>query len=154
MFLRAASGVAVLLIGLVIDLGVPSGQPLAQNYPPPPTQPYPPQSYPPQSYPAPNRPPLPMQADPDDDLDALGPPRTFGFPGSRPPQPGMQYGGRAVYPQDADPYAPPPPGYAYPNGTPPPAYGAPVAPYQGQEDAVRPPMSIGPGERGALAALP
>jgi hypothetical protein len=26
MFLRAASGVAVLLIGLVIDLGVPSGQ--------------------------------------------------------------------------------------------------------------------------------
>jgi lipoprotein-anchoring transpeptidase ErfK/SrfK len=156
MFLRTASGVAVLLfglvIGLVIDLGVPGGRALAQNYPPPPVQ-----SYPPQSYPAPVRPPLPMQADPDDDLDALGPPRTFGFPGGRPPPPGVQYGGRAVYPQDADPYAAPlpPPPFANPNGAPPPAYGAvPSAPYQGQDDAVRPPLSIGPGDRGALAALP
>jgi lipoprotein-anchoring transpeptidase ErfK/SrfK len=156
MFLRTASGVTVPLIGLVvglaIDLGVPSGRALAQNYPPPP-----PQSYPPQSYPAPVRPPLPMQADPDDDLDALGPPRTFGFPGSQPP-PGVQYGGRAVYPQEPEPYAPPP-AFAYPNGAPPAGYGgAPPyqgqAPYQGQDDGVRPPMSIGPGDRGALAALP
>jgi lipoprotein-anchoring transpeptidase ErfK/SrfK len=156
MFLRTASGVAVPLIGLVvglaIDLGVPSGQALAQNYPPPP-----PQTYPPQSYPAPVRPPLPMQADPDDDLDALGPPRTFGFPGSQPP-PGVQYGGRAVYPQEPEPYAPPP-AFAYPNGAPPAGYGGPPpyqgqAPYQGQDDGVRPPMSIGPGDRGALAALP
>jgi lipoprotein-anchoring transpeptidase ErfK/SrfK len=119
-------------------------------------QPYPPQSYPPQSYPAPNRPVPPVDVDPDDDLDALGPPRTYGYP---PPPPGVSYGGRAVYPQavypqDADPYAPPP--SAYPNGNPPPAYGgaAPVAPYPGQDDALRPPMSIGPEQRGAIAALP
>jgi lipoprotein-anchoring transpeptidase ErfK/SrfK len=143
MFLRTASGVAVLLIGLAIgfvfDLGVPGGQALAQYYPQP--QPYPPQSYPP-----PNRPPL--QVERDDDLDALGPPRTYGFPGSRPPQPGAQYGGRGIYPQDADPYVPPPPAFAYPNGSPPPA------PYPGQDDALRPPMSIGPDQRGAVAALP
>jgi lipoprotein-anchoring transpeptidase ErfK/SrfK len=42
----------------------------------------------------------------------------------------------------------PPP--AYPNGNPPPGYGAAPAPYPGQDDAPRPPMSIGPG----MAALP
>src|SRR6202163_682679 len=153
MFLRLATVVTVLLIGLgiglTIDLGVPGGQALAQYYPPPPVQPYPPQSYP-----GPNRLPPPVQADQDDDLDALGPPRTFGFPDNRTP-PGVQYGGRGIYPQDADPYAPPPPTFAYPNGNPPPGYGAaPSAPYQGQDDALRPPMSIGPEQRGALAALP
>jgi lipoprotein-anchoring transpeptidase ErfK/SrfK len=162
MFLRVASMAAVLLsglvVGLMIDLGVPSGQALAQYYPPPPVQPYPP-PYPAQSYPAGRQLPPPVQADQDDDLDALGPPRTFGFPGRQPqPQPGVQYGGRAIYPQEADPYALPPPGAGYPNGNPPPAYGGP-APYQGQEDALRPPMSIGPGDRpgadrGGLAALP
>jgi lipoprotein-anchoring transpeptidase ErfK/SrfK len=161
MFLRVASVVTVLLTGLVIglmtDLGFPGGQALAQYYPPPPLQPYPAQSYPGQYRPQP-----PAQIDSDDDLDALGPPRTFGFPGSRPP-PGVQYGGRAVYPQDADPYAVPPPAAAYPNGNPQPGYGnpqpgygaAPTAPYPGQDEALRPPMSIGPGgDRGALAALP
>jgi lipoprotein-anchoring transpeptidase ErfK/SrfK len=154
MFLRVASVVGVLLIGLaiglMIDLGVSSGQALAQYYPPPP-----PPFYPPQSYPAGRQLPPPVQADQDDDLDALGPPRTFGYPASRPPQPGVQYGGRPIYPQDADPYALPPPA-ANPNGGPPPGYGAaaPVSPYPGQEDALRPPMSIGPEQRGALAALP
>jgi lipoprotein-anchoring transpeptidase ErfK/SrfK len=172
MILRVASGVGALLvglaIGLMIDLGMPrglgfpSGQALAQYYPPPP-QPYPPQSYPPQSYPPqayPNRQlPPPVQAEQDDDdLDALGPPRSFGYPASRPPQPGVQYGGRGVYPQDSDPYAP---ASAYPNSAPPPAYGGPVP--VGPDDAIRPPMSIGPGEGGAqggqgpqggIAALP
>jgi lipoprotein-anchoring transpeptidase ErfK/SrfK len=158
MFLRVASVVTALLVGLgislMIDLGVPSGQALAQYYPPPPVPPYPLQSYP-----AGRQLPPPVQAEQDDDLDALGPPRSFGFPGTRPPQPGIQYGGRAVYPQEADPYALPPPS-AYPNA-PPPGYGAaaPTAPYPGQDDALRPPMSIGPGDRpgadrGALAALP
>ena len=72
MFLRVASVVGALLIGLVIglmiDLGVPGGQALAQFYPPPPVQPYPSQSYP-----APNRQLPPLQAGQDDDLDALGP---------------------------------------------------------------------------------
>jgi lipoprotein-anchoring transpeptidase ErfK/SrfK len=152
MFLRVASAVGVLLIGLVIglmiDLCVPSGQALAQYYPAPPVQPYPSQSYP-----APNRQlPPPVQAERDDDLDALGPPRTYGYPASRPPQPGVQYGGRPIYPQDADPYAP---ASAYPNGAPPP-YGGPAqaAPYPGQEDALRPPMSIGPEQPGAVATLP
>jgi lipoprotein-anchoring transpeptidase ErfK/SrfK len=160
MFLRVISVICVLLVGLVIglmiDLGVSGGPALAQYYPPPPVQPYPPQSYPPQSYPAPNRPLPPVDIDPDDDLDALGPPRTYGYP---PPPPGVAYGGRAVYPQvypqDADPYALPPPS-SYPNGNSPPGYGgvAPVAPYPGQDDALRPPMSIGPEQRGAIAALP
>src|SRR5258708_3898744 len=150
MYLRVASVVTVLsvglVVGLVIDLGVPGGQALAQYYPLPPP-------YPPQSYPGPNRPPL--QVERDDDLDALGPPRTYGYPSSRPPQqPGAQYGGRAIYPQDVDPY--PPPVAAYPNGNSPPGYGGagPIAPYPGQDDALRPPMSIGPDQRGALAALP
>src|SRR5258708_773833 len=118
MFLRVASVMTLLLVGLVVGLAIdlrgPSGQAMAQYYPPPP-------AYPPQSYPVPpNRVPPPVQAEQDDDLDALGPPRGFGFPGSRPPPPGVQYGGRPIYPQDADPYAPP---GAYPNGGPPPAYG-------------------------------
>jgi len=158
MFLRVISVICVplvgLVIGLMIDLGVSSGTALAQFYPPPPVQPYPPQSYPPQSYPAPNRPVPPVDVEQDDDLDALGPPRTYGFPGSPPPPPGVAYGGRAVYPQDDDPYALPP--SPYPNGNPPPGYGgvAPNAPYPGQDDALRPPMSIGPEQRGAIAALP
>jgi lipoprotein-anchoring transpeptidase ErfK/SrfK len=114
MFLRVASVVTALLIGLVvglaIDLGVPGGQAVAQYYPPPPVQPY----------------------------------------SNRQLPPPVQYGGRGIYPQDAEPYAPPP---AYPNGNPPPAYGA-VAPYPGQDDSPRPPMSIGPEQRGAIAALP
>jgi lipoprotein-anchoring transpeptidase ErfK/SrfK len=144
MFLRVASVVgalsAGLMVGLTIDLGVPGGQALAQFYPPPPVQPYPSQSYPPG-----RQLPPPVQVERDDDLDALGPPRTFGFPG-RPPS-GVPYGGRPVYPQDADAYAPPP---AYPNGNPPPGYGVAPAPYPGQDETPRPPMSIGPG----MAVLP
>ena len=65
MFLRAAFAATVLLfglvVGLVIDLRLPSGQALAQYYPPP--QPYPPPSYPPQSYPAGRQLPPPVQAE-------------------------------------------------------------------------------------------
>jgi lipoprotein-anchoring transpeptidase ErfK/SrfK len=168
MFLRVASVMTALLLGLVIglmtDLGFSSGQALAQYYPPPPVQPYPAQSYPGQN----RQPPLPVEQD--DDLELLGPPRSFGFPGNRPP-PGAQSGGRAIYPQEPDPYAPPPPGFAYPDGNPPPGYGGPApyggpqygaAPYggspmgpnRGQEDALRPPMSIGPEQGGAIASLP
>jgi L,D-transpeptidase catalytic domain len=159
MFLRVATvvgvGLAGLMVGSMIDLRASGGQALAQYYPPPPA-PYPPQSYPPQSYP-PQQPypagrqlPPPVQAEQDDDLDALGPPRGFGYPAGRPPQPGVQYGGRPIYPQDADPYGAPPP--AYPNAAPPPGYGAAApAPYPGG-DAVRPPMSIGPDQ--GIAGLP
>jgi lipoprotein-anchoring transpeptidase ErfK/SrfK len=149
MSLRAASAVTVLLIGL----GVPGGQALAQYYPPP-IPPYPVQSYPPppQFYPPQVRPLPPLPVDPDDDFEPVGPPVTYGYPAARPPQPGMQpgtqYGGRELYPEDFEPNAPPPP-FAYPNGNPPPAYGAP-----GQDDAPRPPMSIGPEQRGVLSALP
>jgi hypothetical protein len=160
MFLRVATvvgvGLAGLVVGSMIDLRVSGGQAMAQYNPPPP-MPYPPQSYPPQqSYPAGRQLPPPVQADQDDDLDALGPPRTFGYPIGRPPQPpGVQYGGRPIYPQDADPNAGPPP--AYPNGGPPPGYGAAPPAYPGQEEAVRPPMSIGPGQAGpgqGIAGLP
>jgi len=146
MFLRVASLAAALLTGLAlaltIDLAARNGQALAQYYPPPP-QPYPAQPYPGRQLP----PPLP--AEQDDDLDVLGPPGS-GFPAARPPQPGAQYGARAVYPQDSDPYAPAP---AYPDAGQPP-YGAagPVALPPGQDDTPRPPMSIGPDR--AVAALP
>ncbi|HEY6257425.1 MAG TPA: L,D-transpeptidase [Xanthobacteraceae bacterium] len=147
MFLRVASAATVLLIGtvlgtvlgLAIDLGLPGGAALAQYYPPPPgtyQAPYPGQPYPGQA----RQLPPPVQADQDDDLDALGPPRTYGYPVGRPPQ-GTQYGGRGVYPPEADVYAPPPPGYGNPNGYPP-----------GPPDGPRPPMSIGPNQ--GVATLP
>jgi len=135
MFVRVASVAGALLaglaVGLTFDLAAQGGQALAQYYPPPP-QPY-------QSYPGRQLPP-PVQADDDD----LGPPRTFGFPGAAPPPPppGVQYGGRPIYPQDPDSYPPPAP---YPNGGP--GYGGPAP-----DNAVRPPMSIGPDR--AVASLP
>jgi lipoprotein-anchoring transpeptidase ErfK/SrfK len=146
MFLRAASAVTVLLIGFA----VPCGQALAQYYPPPPVypvQPYPPPPlvYPAQPYTPGYRPVPPAALEDDDDLAALGPPTTFGFP--PPPPPGAPYGGRVIAPDD--PYAPPPPAIAMPNLPPPPGYGAP-----GQDDVIRPPMSIGPEQRGVLSALP
>ena len=50
MFLRVASVVTVLLVGLAVGPMIDSsGQALAQYYPPPPVQPYPAQPYPPQS---------------------------------------------------------------------------------------------------------
>jgi lipoprotein-anchoring transpeptidase ErfK/SrfK len=118
MVLRAAS--AIVLIGFVVSLaagvGVPSGTAFAQAYPPPPfMQPYPPRP--------------PAQVDDDDDL---GPPTTFGFPGSRPPQPqpGTQYG-RPIYPEP-NPY-PPPPGVANPQL----GYGVPP-----QDEGPRPSMPL------------
>ena len=132
MFLRMASVAPALLVGLVIgvafDLTAPGGAAFAQYYPGPP-QPYPAQGYPGRQLPP------PVQADRDDDLDALGPPRTFGFPGSQ-PQAGVQYGGRGVYQQDGDQY---PPAAVSPDASSP-------------DNALRPPMSIGPGR--AVAALP
>ncbi|HEX7198185.1 MAG TPA: L,D-transpeptidase, partial [Dongiaceae bacterium] len=144
-------------------LGLPGGSALAQYYPPPPgtypvqpypAQPYPVQPYPSQSYPGPNRQlPPPVQVEEDDDLDALGPPRTYGFP-PRPPQgiqQGIQDGARGVYPPEADVYAPPPPIYGNPNGGPP-GYGAAPAPDGGPRPPMSPPMSIGPNQ--AVTALP
>jgi lipoprotein-anchoring transpeptidase ErfK/SrfK len=160
MFLRAAAASSVLLVGLgvglgagvVIDLAVPGGQALAQYYPQPPQSYPPPPPYPAQAYPAPRRPMPPVQADQDDDLDALGPPTSFGFPGGPPQQqPGVQYGGRPIYPSDNDPYAVPPPGYGRP---------APMGPGPDQQDAYRPPMPLGPGQaappdqQGVVSALP
>jgi lipoprotein-anchoring transpeptidase ErfK/SrfK len=158
MVLRVASAATVplfgIVLGLTVGLGLPSSQALAQYYPPPPGT-YTPA--PPQPYPGSARQLPPPVADDDDDLQALGPPRTFGFPPTR-PQP---YGGRPVYPQDADTYAPPPPPGGVYGGAPPPppggVYGAappqyPGPQYPGQENAVRPPMSIGPDA--AIAALP
>jgi lipoprotein-anchoring transpeptidase ErfK/SrfK len=137
MFLRMASMAGALLAGLMVH----GGAALAQYNPPPPA-PYPAQSYPGRQLPP------PVQAERDDDLDALGPPRTFGFPAVRPPQPiqgGVQSGGRGFYPPEADPY---PPGAAYPNSGPP--YGAPDS--SSPDNALRPPISIGPDR--AIAALP
>jgi len=122
MFLRAASAIRLVgfAAGLAVGIGGPSGTAFAQAYPPPPfMQPY-----------SPPRPPAQV----DDDDDDLGPPTTFGLPGSRPPppqQPGTQYG-RPIYPQEPNPY-PPPPGVANPQV----GYGVPP-----QDDGVRPPMPL------------
>jgi lipoprotein-anchoring transpeptidase ErfK/SrfK len=138
MVFRVASAATVPLFGIVLGLtfglGLPSSQALAQYYPPPPGT-YTPA--PPQPYPGSARQLPPPVSDRDDDLDALGPPRTFGYPQTRP----QQYGGRPIYPQDAD---------AYPPAAVQPQYQAPQ--YPGQDNAMRPPMSIGPDP--ALATLP
>jgi lipoprotein-anchoring transpeptidase ErfK/SrfK len=141
MIFRVAS--AALLIGLAVVVGfeLPGSSASAQYYPPPPGT-YP--AYPPSQ----NRQlPPPVQADQDDDLDALGPPRTYGYPAPpRPPQ-GIQGGGRGVYPAEADTYAPPPPNP--PNyGNPPPGYGAAPPTDAGP----RAPMSLRPNQ--PVTALP
>ena len=156
MFLRVAAASSALLIGLglglAIDVVAPGGQALAQYYPQPPQSYPPPPPYPAQAYPVPRRPVPPVQAEDDDDLDALGPPTSFGFPGGPPQQqPGVQYGARPIYPSDNDPYAVPPPGY----GRPPPG-----GPGPDQQNAYRPPMPLAPGQaappdqQGVVSALP
>jgi lipoprotein-anchoring transpeptidase ErfK/SrfK len=144
MVLRVTAAAALIGLALVFDLGVPGNLAHAQYYPPPPG------TYPAQPYPSQGRQlPPPVQADEDDDVDDLGPPRTFGFPAPpRPPQgvqQGMQYGGRPVYPPEADTYAPPPPPYGNPNGGPQ-GYGQPA------DAGPRAPMSIGPSA--PVTALP
>jgi lipoprotein-anchoring transpeptidase ErfK/SrfK len=147
MVLRATSAVTFLLISLVLSCG----QAMAQYYPPPPPG-YPPPVYPPpvivypaQPYPPPYYRPVPpgLVEDDDDDVVVAVPP---GIPAPRPPA--VQYGARPIYPDDT--YAVPPPAVVSPNVVPPPpGYGA-VAP----DDVIRPPMPIGPEQRGVLAALP
>ncbi len=155
MLVRAAAAVTVLLIGL----GGSAGLALAQFFPP----------APPQVLPPPLRLPPPIE---DDDLSPYDPPPGYGRPASPgpyalPPRanepiyvpPPPQYGRRGGYPEDSEPYgAPPvyrelPPGYEPVDprsrgGRP----GAQPAP--GQQDAIRPPMSIGPERDDTVAALP
>jgi lipoprotein-anchoring transpeptidase ErfK/SrfK len=54
------------------------------------------------------------------------------------------------------PASPASPGFAARNGSPPPAYGGRGAdvPYQGEDNASRPPMPTAPGPRAAISALP
>ena len=154
MLLRVARAASVLLVGsVVIGLVLPGGSARAQYYPPPPgtypVQPYPGQPYPGQPYPGQayshRQLPPPVQVEDDDDLDALGPPRTYGFP-PRPPQTvqGTQDSPRGTYPPEADTYATPspPPPYGNPQG-----YGVQVP-----EGGTRPPMAIGPNQ--AITSLP
>ena len=154
MLIRVASAARVLLAGsMVIGLGLPGGSARAQYYPPPPgtypVQPYPGQPYPGQPYPGQayshRQLPPPVQVEDGDDLDALGPPRTYGFP-PRPPQTvqGTQDSPRGTYPPEADTYATPspPPPYGNPQG-----YGVQVP-----EGGTRPPMAIGPNQ--AITSLP
>jgi lipoprotein-anchoring transpeptidase ErfK/SrfK len=151
MFLRSVSAAKVPLAGVVAGLAiafwVPGGGAFAQGYPPPypAQQPYPPQAQP-YPYPPQYRP-QPPAAIPDDDLDDLGPPTTFNFPGTRPPPPPppTQYGGRPVYPGEADPYAQP--GVGGPNRNPQVGYGAPP---QYPDDSPRPPLTIRPEGFSAL----
>src|SRR5215469_16338565 len=146
MVFRTAGAIAALLIGL----GTPGGEALAQYYPPdqayPPSQAYPP----PQGY-------RPSVADADDNqlYDLQGrplPPAAVGPQATEPVAPAPRYGNTSpAYPDEAA--LPPPPG-AY-RGEPP-QQGSPSAPYgyerpaaATQPDATRPPLPISPGQIGA-----
>ena len=150
MVFRTAGAIAALLIGL----GTPGGEALAQYYPP--AQAYPPsQAYPPaQGY-------RPSVADADDNqlYDLQGrplPPAAVGPQATEPAAPAPRYGNTSpVYPDEAA--LPPPPG-AYRE---PPQQGSPPAPYgyerpaaAAQPDATRPPLPISPGQIGAGQAEP
>ena len=173
MLLRAAS-LTVLLIGL---LG-PVGPAMAQYYPVPPRAAYPPY----RSLP-------PIEADDEDATPPIDQPSIYSRPGQpesygQPPRvealpsPGTRYGHQMpAYPEEVEPYAPPPPGFVYrepprgyepvdprmgqpgmgqPGYGAPPPYGAPPATVQppGPQDAMRPPMSIGPDQDAVTSALP
>jgi lipoprotein-anchoring transpeptidase ErfK/SrfK len=169
MLLRATLAVTVLTVGCLIGAAVPA---VAQFYPPRQIQPLPVRPLPPVEadddlLPPYDPPPGYRQPGPQDRY-AL-PPRGYE------PSPGPQFGRRAPgYPEDAEPnpsppgyiYREPPPGYepidprsrigrpgiAPPNyGAPPPNYGA--APPPPTQDALRPPMSIGPQDE-VVGALP
>jgi lipoprotein-anchoring transpeptidase ErfK/SrfK len=146
MVFRTAGAIAALLIGL----GTPGGEALAQYYPP--TQAYPaPQAYPP--------PPgyRPSVADADDNqlYDLQGrplPPAAVGPQATEPVAPAPRYGNASpVYPDEAA--LPPPPPGAY--REPPPApYGYERPAAATQPDATRPPLPISPGQIGAGQANP
>src|SRR5215469_3886038 len=146
MVFRTAGAIAALLIGL----GTPGGEALAQYYPP--AQAYPPsQAYPPaQGY-------RPSVADADDNqlYDLQGrplPPAAVGPQATEPAAPAPRYGNTSpVYPDEA---ALPPPG-AYRGEPPPPApYGYERPAAAAQPDATRPPLPISPGQIGAGQADP
>src|SRR5499427_340263 len=133
MVFRTAGAIAALLIGL----GTPGGEALAQYYPPA------------QGY-------RPSVADADDNqlYDLQGrplPPAAVGPQATEPAAPAPRYGNTSpVYPDEAG--LPPPPG-AYRE---PPQQGSPPAPYgyerpaaAAQPDATRPPLPISPGQIGA-----
>jgi len=149
MVFRTAGAVAVLLIGL----GTPGGEALAQYYPPaqayPPSQAYPP----PQGY-------RPSVADADDNqlYDLQGrplPPAAVGPQATEPVAPAPRYGNTSpVYPDEAG--LPPPPGayrepaqQGYREPLPPAPYGYERPAAAAQPDATRPPLPISPGQIGA-----
>jgi lipoprotein-anchoring transpeptidase ErfK/SrfK len=169
MFLRTAAAIA-----LVMGLAGSSGEALAQFYPGPPgvapppmplMRPLPPAAIdndddlPPYDPPPGYRraPPAPYgQPQRSYESEALPPPGPYGAaPGREPiysPPPGQgQYGAAPGYPAGREPAYGPPPGYEQdprgPAGRP--QYGA-VPPQQQYEDSVRPPLSIGPGQQGAV----
>jgi len=145
MVFRTAGAIAALLI----SLGTPGGEALAQYYPPPQAYPPPPQAYPSQGY-------RPSVADADDNqlYDLQGrplPPAAVGPQATEPVAPAPRYGNTSpVYPDEA---GLPPPSGAYRE---PPQQGSPSAPYgyerpaaAAQPDATRPPLPISPGQIGA-----
>src|SRR6516165_10611572 len=138
MVFRTAGAIAALLI----SLGTPGGEALAQYYPPP-------QAYPSQGY-------RPSVADADDNqlYDLQGrplPPAAVGPQATEPVAPAPRYGNTSpVYPDEA---GLPPPSGAYRE---PPQQGSPSAPYgyerpaaAAQPYATRPPLPISPGQIGA-----
>src|SRR5262249_48988422 len=145
MVFRTAGAIAALLIGL----GTPGGEALAQYYPPAQASP-PPQAYPPpHGY-------RPSVADADDNQlsDLQGrplPPAAVGPQATEPAAPAPRYGNTSpVYPDEAA--LPPPPG-AY--REPPPApYGYERPAAATQPDATRPPLPLRPGQIGAGPAHP
>jgi lipoprotein-anchoring transpeptidase ErfK/SrfK len=163
MVFRTASAIAALLIGL----GGPGGQALAQYYPS--AQAYPPQAYPPQG--SPPRQALPPGADAEDDAPPLNAPVSQGPPlppvGVGPqwngPPAGTRYGrGTPAYSADAAQpryrSVPPPQGYEPSVVGTRPYYGAPGGIPPGpagsaeqdaiRQDAMRPPVPISPGQIG------
>jgi len=167
MLLRTTLALTVLAIGLA-GVAAPAA---AQNYPrqiqPLPVRPLPPADVADDDLPPYDPPPGYRQPGPQDRY-AL-PPR-----GYEPQPPGPQFGRRApAYPEDVEPtlappgniYREPPPGYepidprsriGRPNyGTQPPNYGAAPPPESqpGTQDALRPPLSIGPQDD-VVGALP
>src|SRR6516162_2863645 len=147
MVFRTAGAIAALLIGL----GTPGGEALAQYYPPAQAYP-PPQAYPPQGY-------RPSVADADDNqlYDLQGrplPPAAVGSQATEPAAPAPRYGNASpVYPDEAG--LPPPGAYrepaqqGYREPLPPAPYGYERPAAAAQPDATRPPLPISPGQIGA-----
>jgi lipoprotein-anchoring transpeptidase ErfK/SrfK len=138
MFRRSTAALTFILFGSAGFAGTAS----AQYYPVRPVQAYPPVY---------SRPLPPVQVEDDEDLAAPGAPRALYPPIMAPegPPPGAVYRQPPPGYQPMDPRAAPPPNYgAVDPRLGPPPYGQPAP---GAQDAMRPPLSIGPGGYGAQA---